>query len=119
MFRISCFEGSACLTYIVFGTVITLKFVYTCGCVFFVFGVVRGFVCEVSFECVVCGVCYVVFQFFKLLAIFCVDLLRWVSVMNFCLCVFLSYWFAIFFVFQFLLRIRLVGGHSHFLGQCT
>ena len=48
-----------------FGTIITFKFVYTCGCVFFMFGVVCGFVCEVSLECVVCGVCYFVLQFFK------------------------------------------------------
>ena len=60
MFSIWCFEGSTCLTNIVFGTVITFKFVYTCGCVFFMYGVVCGFVCEVSFEGVVCGVCYVV-----------------------------------------------------------
>ena len=39
MFSISCFEGSTCLTNIVFGTVITFKSVYTCGCVFFMFGV--------------------------------------------------------------------------------
>ena len=64
MFSISCFEGSTCLTSIVSGTVITFKFANTCGCVFFMFGVVRGCVCEVSFEGVVCGVCYVVFQFF-------------------------------------------------------
>jgi hypothetical protein len=65
MFSISCFEGSTCLTSIEFGTIITFKFVYTCGCVFFMFGVVCGFVCEVSFEGVVCGVCYFVLQFFK------------------------------------------------------
>ena len=53
------------MTNIVFGTAITFKFVYTCGSVFFIFGVVSGFVCEVSFEGVVCGVCYVVFQFFN------------------------------------------------------
>jgi len=35
------------------------------------FGVVCGFVCEVSFEGVVFGVCYVVFQFLILLAFFC------------------------------------------------
>ena len=75
MFSILCFERSTCLTNIVFGIVITFKFVYTCGCVFFIFGVVGSFVCEVSFEDVVCSVCYVVFQFLKLLAIFCVDLL--------------------------------------------
>jgi len=34
MFSISCFEASTCLTNIVFGTIITFKFVYTCGCVF-------------------------------------------------------------------------------------
>ena len=65
MFSISCFEGSTCLINIVFGTVITFKFVNTCGCVFFIFGVVCGFVCEVSFEGVVCCICYVVFQFFN------------------------------------------------------
>ena len=64
MFSISCFEGSTSLTNIVIGTVITFKFVNTCGCVFFMFGVVCGFVCEVSFEGVVCGVCYDVFQFY-------------------------------------------------------
>ena len=32
------------------GTVVTFKFVNTCGCVFFVYGVVCGFVCEVPFE---------------------------------------------------------------------
>ena len=64
MFSISCFEGSTCLANVVIGTVITFKFVNTCGCVFFMYGVVCGFVCEVSFEGVVCGVCYVVFQFF-------------------------------------------------------
>ena len=61
MFSISCFERSTCLNSIVFGTVITFKFVNTCRCVFFMFGVVCGFVCEVSFEGVVCGVCYAVF----------------------------------------------------------
>ena len=64
MFSISCFERSTCLTNIVFGTVITFKFVYTCGCVFLMFGVVHDFVCEVYFEDVLCGVCNVVFQFF-------------------------------------------------------
>ena len=64
--------GSICLTNIMFGTVTTFKFVNACGCVFFMFSVVCGFVCKVSFEGVVCGVCYVVFQ---LLVIFCVDLL--------------------------------------------
>ena len=64
MFSISCFEGSTCLANVVIGTVITFRFVNTCGCVFFMYGVVRGFVCEVSFEGVVCGVCYVLFQFF-------------------------------------------------------
>ena len=59
MFSISCFEGSTCLANVVIGTVVTFKFVNTCGCVFFMYGVVCGFVCEVSFE----GVCYVVFQF--------------------------------------------------------
>ena len=34
MFSISCFEGSTCLTNIVFGTVIICTFVYTCRCVF-------------------------------------------------------------------------------------
>ena len=61
MFSISCFEGSTCLANVVIGTVVTFKFVNTCGCVFFVYGVV----CEVPFEGVVCGVCYVVFQFSK------------------------------------------------------
>ena len=42
---------------------------------FFMFGVGHGFVCEMSFEGVVCGVCYVIFLFLKLLSIFCVDLL--------------------------------------------
>ena len=58
-----------------FGTIITFKFVNTFGCVLFMFGVVCGSVCEVSFEGVVCSVCYVVFKILKLLAIFCVDLL--------------------------------------------
>ena len=40
MFSISCFEGSTCLANTVIGTVITFKFVNTCGCVFFMFGVV-------------------------------------------------------------------------------
>ena len=75
MFSKSCIKGSTCLTNIVIGTVITFKSVNTCGCEFFMFGVVCGFVCEVSFEGVVCGICYVVFQFFNSLAIFCVDLL--------------------------------------------
>ena len=61
MFSISCFEGSTCLANVVIGTVIIFKFVNTCGCVFFMFGVVCDFVYEVSFEDVVCGVCYVVF----------------------------------------------------------
>ena len=34
------------------------------------FGVVCGFVCEVSFEGVVCGVRYVVFQFFNTFSYF-------------------------------------------------
>ena len=70
MFSISCFEGSTCLANVVIGTVITFKFVNTCGCVFFTFGVACGFVCEVSFQGVVCGVCCVVFSFLILLAIF-------------------------------------------------
>ena len=37
---------------------------------FFLFGVVCGFVCEVFVEGVVCGVCYVVLQFFKTLIYF-------------------------------------------------
>ena len=37
MFSISCFEGSTCLTNIVIGTVVTFKFVNTCGCVFFMY----------------------------------------------------------------------------------
>ena len=57
MFSILCFEGSAFFTNILFVTVITFSFVYTCGCTFFMFGVVRGFVYGVSFEGVVCGVC--------------------------------------------------------------
>ena len=70
MFSISCFEGSTCLANVVIGIVVTFKFVNTCGCVFFMYGVVCGFVCEVSFEGIVCGVCYVIFQFLILLAIF-------------------------------------------------
>ena len=72
MFSISCFEGSTCLANVVIGTFITFKFVNTCGCVFFMSGVVCGFVSEVSFEGVVCGVCYVVFQFFKYFYLFLV-----------------------------------------------
>ena len=53
MFSVSCFERSTCLTNIVFGVVITFKFANTCGCAFFMFGVVCGFVCEVSLKCVV------------------------------------------------------------------
>ena len=34
------------LANVVIGTVITFKFVNTCGCVFFMYGVVCGFVCE-------------------------------------------------------------------------
>ena len=71
MFSVSCFERPTCLANIVIGTVITFKFVNTCGCVFFM----CVFVCEVPFEGVICGVCYVVFQFLILLAIFYVDLL--------------------------------------------
>ena len=79
MFSISCFERSTCLTDIEFGTVLTFKFVYTCGCVFilcfFLFEVVCDFVCEVSLKFVY-SVTYVVYDFLKkLLAIFCVDLL--------------------------------------------
>ena len=78
-----CVNTSICSVYHVlkdhlfdqFRTVITFKFVYTCGCVFFMFVVVCGFVCEVSFEGVVCIVYYVVFQFLKVFAIFYVDLL--------------------------------------------
>ena len=43
------FERSTCLTNIEFGAVVIFKFVYTYGCVFFMFGVVYCFVCEVSF----------------------------------------------------------------------
>ena len=75
MFSISCFEGSTCLANVVIGTVVTFKFVNTCEYVFFLYGVVCGFVCEVSFEGVVCGVCYAVFQFFYSFSYFCVDLL--------------------------------------------
>ena len=46
--------------------IIMYKFVYTCGCVFFLFGVMCGFVTKVSLECVVCIVCYVVFGVLKL-----------------------------------------------------
>ena len=70
MFSISCFEGSTCLANVVIGTVVTFKLVNTCGCVFFMYGVVCGLVCEVSFEGVVCGVCYVVFQFLKTFSYF-------------------------------------------------
>ena len=70
MSSISCFEGSTCRANVVIGTVVTFKFVNTCGCVFFIYGVVCDFVCEVSFEGVVCGVCYVVFQFFNSLNYF-------------------------------------------------
>jgi hypothetical protein len=63
MFSISCFERSTCWTNIEFGAVVTFKFVYTCGCVFFMFGVVCGFIYEVSLESIVCSVCYVIFQF--------------------------------------------------------
>ena len=78
MFSISCFEGSTCLTNIVFGTVITFKFVNTCGYVFFMFGVVCCFVCEVSF--VVYAMLYS--RLLKLLSIFCVHLLSWFIVKN-------------------------------------
>ena len=54
MFGISCFEGSTCLTNIVIGTVVTFKFVNTCGCVFFMFSVVCGFVCGSGASCDVC-----------------------------------------------------------------
>ena len=50
MFSISCLEGSNCLANVVIGTVVTLKFINTCGCVFFMYGVVCGFACEVSFD---------------------------------------------------------------------
>ena len=62
MLSILCFERSICLIDREFGIVITFKFVYTCGCVFFMFGVVCSFICEMSLEGVICGVCYVVFQ---------------------------------------------------------
>ena len=63
-----CVSAFICSVYrvlkdLVIGTDVAFKFVNTCGCVFFMYGVVCGFVCEVSFEGVVCGVCYVVFQF--------------------------------------------------------
>ena len=51
MSSILCFQRSTCLTNIEFGAVIIFKFVYTRGCVFFMFGVVCGFVCEVSGGC--------------------------------------------------------------------
>ena len=60
MFSISCFEGSTCLANVVIGTVVTFKFVNTCGCVFFVYSVVCGFVCEVPFEGVMVVVMIVV-----------------------------------------------------------
>ena len=63
MFSKLCFERSTCLTDIQFGLIITFKFVYTCGC-FSLLGIVCDFVCEVSLECAVCSVCYVVFEFF-------------------------------------------------------
>ena len=50
MFSITCFQKSTCLTNIKFRTVVTFKFVYTCGCVFYIFGVVCGFVCGESLE---------------------------------------------------------------------
>ena len=53
MFRISCFERSTCLTNIKFGTDIIFKFVYTCGSLLFLLGVVCHFIHEVSLECIV------------------------------------------------------------------
>jgi len=38
-------------------------FVYTCGCDFFLLGVMCGFVYEVSLECVICSVNFVIFEF--------------------------------------------------------
>ena len=46
------------------------KFLHTCGCVFSLFGVVCGFVREVSLECAVCSLCHVVFQFYKTFSYF-------------------------------------------------
>ena len=48
MFSISYFEGSTCLANVVIGTVVTFKFVNTCGCVFVVYGFVCGFVCDAA-----------------------------------------------------------------------
>ena len=47
MFSISRFEIST-LANIEFGTVVAFEFIYTCGCVFFVFGVVCGFLYEIN-----------------------------------------------------------------------
>ena len=65
MFSVSRFEKFTCLTNIEFGTVIKFKFLYTYVRVFFMFGVMCSFVCEMSMECVVYNECYVVFQFSK------------------------------------------------------
>ena len=58
MFSISCFERSTCFTNIEFGTVIAFKFVYICGCAFFMFSDVCGFVSEMFLEDVVCSVIF-------------------------------------------------------------
>ena len=52
MFSLSCFEGSTCLANVVIGTVVTFKFVNTCGCVCFVY----GFVCFRVFHCDTVGI---------------------------------------------------------------
>ena len=62
--------------YRIWVTAIKFKFAYTSECVFFMFGVVCDFVCEVSLEGVVVmySMLYSSF-FFNLLGIFCMDLL--------------------------------------------
>ena len=115
MFSILCFEGSTCLTNIVIGTVVTFKFVNTYGCVFFMYGVVCGFVCEVSFEGVVCGVCYVVFQFFDSFSyFFCVDLLWCVSVMNF-----LSVWVSLLLFWNVWWVLNICSAKFDFISGCV
>jgi hypothetical protein len=75
MFSISFFERPTCLANIEFSTTIISEFIYTYGCVFFMFALQYSFVYKVSLDCVCFTVYYVVFQLFKTFSNFSVDLL--------------------------------------------
>jgi hypothetical protein len=64
MFSVSCFERYTNLTDIKFGAVFIFTFAYiSVNVYFFLLGVICGYICGVSLECVVCSVSYVLLSF--------------------------------------------------------